>query len=81
MGTGMMGHIGNVACPPSRATWGYDNGVHEQWGTWAMGHMSIRGRVMGIGVIGHIAIIMHRSRWGTGVTGHMGNGAHSGCIQ
>ena len=36
-----------------------------------MGHMSIRGRVMGIGVMGHIAIIMHRSRWGTG-----GDGAH-----
>ena len=31
-----------------------------------MGHMSIRGRVMG-----HIAIIMHRSRWGTGVMGHI----------
>ena len=51
-----------------------------------MGHMSIRGRVMGtwvmgIGVMGHIAIIMHRSRWGTGVMGQMGNGAHSGCIQ
>ena len=28
-----------------------------------------------------IAIIMHRSRWGTGVMEHMGNGAHSGCIQ
>ena len=46
-----------------------------------MGHMSIRGRVMGIGVMGHIATIMPRSRWGTGVIGHMGNGAHSGCIQ
>ena len=43
-----------------------------------MGHMSIRDRVMGTWVIGHIAIIMHRSRWGTGV---IGNGAHSGCIQ
>ena len=46
-----------------------------------MGHMSIRGRVMVIEVMGHIAIIMHRSRSGTGVIGHMGNGAHSGCIQ
>ena len=36
---------------------------------------------MGTWVIGHIAIIMHRSRLGTGVMGHMGNGAHSGCIQ
>ena len=27
---------------------------------------------MGIGVLGHIAIIMHRSRWGTGVMGHSG---------
>ena len=49
----------------------------------AMGHMSIRGRVMGhmvmgTWVIGHIAIIMQRSRLGTGV---MDNGAHSGCIQ
>ena len=35
MGTGVMGHMGNVACPPSRSTWGYSNGVHEQWGTWA----------------------------------------------
>ena len=33
---------------------------------------------MGTWVIGHIAIIMHRSRLGTGV---MGNGAHSGCIE
>ena len=30
MGTGVMGHMGNVACPPSRSTWGYGNGVHEQ---------------------------------------------------
>ena len=30
--------------------------------------------------MGHIAIIMHRSRWGTGVMGHIGNGAHSGCF-
>ena len=30
---------------------------------------------------GYIAIIMHRPRWGTEVIGHMGNGAHSGCIQ
>ena len=37
------------------------DGAHGQWGTWAMGHMDI---------------IMHRSRWGTGVMGHMGNGAH-----
>ena len=36
-----------------------------------MGHMSIRGRMMGIGVMGHIAIIMHRSRWGG-----RGDGAH-----
>ena len=36
-----------------------------------MGHMSIRGRVMGIGVMGHIAIIIHRSRWETGVMGHI----------
>ena len=34
-----------------------------------MGHMSIRGRVMGIGVVAHIATIIHRSRWGTGVMG------------
>ena len=40
-------------------------------GTWAMGHMSIRGRVMGTWVIGYIAIIMHRSRYGTGVMGHI----------
>ena len=46
-----------------------------------MGHMSIRGRVMGKGVMGYIAIIMHRSRWETGVMGHIGNGVHSGCIQ
>ena len=32
-------------------------------------------------MIGHIAIIMHRPRWGTKVMGHVGNGAHSGCIQ
>ena len=50
-------------------------------GGTVMGYLSIRGRVMGIGVMGHIAIIMHRSRWGTGVMVHMGNGAHSGCIQ
>ena len=30
---------------------------------------------------GHIAIIMHRSRLGTGVMRHIGNGAHGGCIQ
>ena len=48
-----------------------------------MGHMRIRGRVMGHGngVMGHIAIIMHRSRWGTGMMGHMGNGTHSRCFQ
>ena len=26
---------------------------------------------MGIWVIGYIAIIMHRSRWGTGAMGHV----------
>ena len=41
---------------------------------------------MGTGVIGtwvieHIVIIMHRSRWGTGVMEYKGNRAHSGCIQ
>ena len=46
-----------------------------------MGHMGYGNRVMGTWVIGHIPIIMHRSRWGTGVMGHMSNGAHSGCIQ
>ena len=29
----ILGHMGNMA--------------HEQWDTWAIGHMSIRGRVMG----------------------------------
>ena len=37
-------------------------------------------RVMGTWVMGHIATIMHRSRWGTGVMAHMDNGAHSECI-
>ena len=49
------------------------NGVHE--------HKGQGDGNRGIGVMGHIAIIMHRSRWGTGVMEHMGNGAHSGCIQ
>ena len=31
---------------------------------------------LGILVMGHMGIIMHRSRWQTGVMGHMGNGAH-----
>ena len=31
---------------------------------------------MGTWLIGHIAIIMHRSEWGTGVMGHMDNGTH-----
>ena len=71
MGTGVMRHMGNVAYPPSRSTWGQDNGVHGQKGTWETRHMSTRGRVMGHmgdgnGKIEHIAIIMHRSRWGQG---------------
>ena len=33
--------------------------------------MGVRGRVMG-----HIAIIMYRSRWVTRVMGYMGDGAH-----
>ena len=41
-----------------------------------MGHMGDGAGVMGTWVIGHIAIIMHRPRWGTEVMGHMGNGAH-----
>ena len=32
-------------------------------------------------VIGHIVIIMHRSRLVTGVMAHRGKGAYSGCIQ
>ena len=36
---------------------------------------------MGTGVMGHIATIIHRSRWQIGVMGHKGNGTHSGCIQ
>ena len=67
MGTGVMGHMGNVACPPSRSTWGMvmgymSNGAHGYKG-------------QGDGNRGD------SSRWGTGVMGHMGNGAHNGCIQ
>ena len=48
----MIGHMGNVAYPPSRSTWGrvmghMGNRAHGQWYTWAMGHMDIRGRMMG----------------------------------
>ena len=31
---------------------------------------------MGTWAMGHIGIIIHRSRWGTGVMGHMGDGAY-----
>ena len=49
--------MGNVACPllglhGSRVKGHMGNRPHEQWGTWAMGHMGD----------GHIAIIMYRSR-------------------
>ena len=38
-----MGHMGNVACSPSRSTWGrvmgyMGNRAHAQWGR-VMGHM------------------------------------------
>ena len=39
----------------------FGDGAHGQWGTWLMEHMGI---------------IMHRSRWGIGVMGHMSNEAH-----
>ena len=35
------------------------NREHGQWGTWLMGH-------------GYMGIIMHGSRWWTGIMGHMG---------
>ena len=60
----VMGYMGNRA--------------HVQWGTWTYWAGRLGTWVMGTWVIGYIAIIMHRSRLGTGV---MGNGAHSGCIQ
>ena len=52
MGIGVMGHMGNVACAlldlhGSRVMGCMGNRPHEQWGTWAMGHMSTRGRVIG----------------------------------
>ena len=51
----MIGHMGNVACPllglnGSRVMGHMGNRTHEQWGTWAMGHIAI----------------MYRSRWGHG---------------
>ena len=51
----MIGHMGNVACPllglhGSRVMGHMGNRPHEQWGTWAMGHIAI----------------MYRSRWGHG---------------
>ena len=52
METGVMGHMGNVACPildlhSGRVVRHMSDWAHEQWSTWAMGHISIRGRVMG----------------------------------
>ena len=48
-----------------------------------IGHMGNGGtggnevpRVWGHMGNGNIGIIMHRSRWGTWVMGHMGNGVH-----
>ena len=38
-----------------------DDGAHGPWGTQMMGHMDI---------------IMHKSRWQTGPIGHMGNEVH-----
>ena len=43
--------MGNVACEildlhGSRVMGCMGNRPHEQWGTWAMGHMSTRGRVI-----------------------------------
>ena len=72
----MIGHMDNVACPLL--------GLHGSrvMGTWAIGHM--RNGAQGqwdTWVMGHIAIIMYRSRWGTWVMGRMGNGTHSGYIQ
>ena len=51
----MIGHMGNVACPllglhGSEVMGHMGNRPHEQWGTWAMGHIAI----------------MYRSRWGHG---------------
>ena len=56
----VKGHMGNRA--------------HEQWDTWAMEHMSIRGRMMGhMGdrahgqwVMGNIVKLTHRYKWGQG---------------
>ena len=47
-----MGHMGNVACAllylhGSRVMGYMDNRPHEQSDTWAMGHMSTKGRVIG----------------------------------
>ena len=52
MGTEVMGHVSNVACPlldphGGRIMWHMDNRAHEQWDTWALGHMSTRGSVIG----------------------------------
>ena len=61
-----------------------DNRPHEQWGTWVMGHMGTRGRVIGqmgdgkhgvMGYMGNVAcsfLGLHGSR----VMGHMGNRPH-----
>ena len=48
----MMGHMGNVTCAlldlhGSRVMGNMGNRSHDQWDTWAMGHMSTRGRVIG----------------------------------
>ena len=52
-----------------------DNDILGAWGTWAIGAQGAMG-YRGYGAHGHIGIIMHRSRWGTVVMGHMGNGVH-----
>ena len=66
MGNGTHGQMGILVNAEDRdeAPWGMGHmrdGAHEQWGTWVMGHT---------------AIIMHRSGWGTWVIGCMGNRPH-----
>ena len=51
----------------------HGNRACEKWGTWAIGHMSIRGRVMGH--MGNVACPPSRSTWGR-VMGHISNRPH-----
>ena len=66
-----MTHVPNHPCPPSRSMHYYAHMSHHPC---APSHMYPIAHVPT--PMGHIGIIVHGSRWGTEVMGHMDDGAH-----